>query len=134
MYKFEKLDVWKLSLEYLDLIYMLLEELPKDEVYNLKSQFRRAATSVALNIAEGSTGQTDAEQARFLGHATRSLIESVACLRIGERLGYFKDESLVRNIDRKGELLAKKLQAMRNSIAPEKPWLREERARYTVSE
>jgi four helix bundle protein len=56
MYKFEKLNIWQLALEYVDLIYELGECLPRSEEYNLKSQMIRAATSVALNIAEGSTG------------------------------------------------------------------------------
>lgn len=53
-YKFEQLDVWKLALDYIDLIYQLAEKLPRSEQYNLKSQIVRAATSIALNIAEGS--------------------------------------------------------------------------------
>jgi len=69
MYKFEKFEVWQLALDYIDLIYDLVKELPRSEEFNLKSQITRAATSVALNIAEGSTGQTDPEQARFLGMA-----------------------------------------------------------------
>ncbi len=81
-YKFEQLDVWNLSLEYIDTIYGLAEKLPKSEEYNLKSQIIRAVTSISLNIAEGSTGQSDAEQARFLGMAIRSLIETVACQHI----------------------------------------------------
>ena len=68
-YKFEQLDVWNLSLDYMDLIYDVAGKLPKSEEYNLKSQIIRAATSISLNIAEGSTGQSDAEQARFLGMA-----------------------------------------------------------------
>ena len=71
-YKFEKLEVWALALEYTDLIYHLAEKLPASEQYNLKSQIKRAANSIALNIAEGSTTQTDAEQARFLNIAIRS--------------------------------------------------------------
>ena len=78
-FKFEQLQVWDLALEYIDLVYEIAEQLPRSEEYNLKSQIKRAATSVALNIAEGSTGQTDAEQARFLGLALRSLLETVAC-------------------------------------------------------
>lgn len=65
-FKFEKLEVWQLSLKYIDLIYEIAVLLPSSEKYNLKSQIVRAATSVALNIAEGSTGQTDTEQARFI--------------------------------------------------------------------
>ena len=64
-YKFERLEVWQLALEYIDRMYDLADRLPSSEEYNLKSQLRRAATSIALNIAEGSTGQSDAEQARF---------------------------------------------------------------------
>ena len=78
-YKFEQLEVWKLALDYIDLIYKLAENLPRSEDFNLKSQITRAATSIALNIAEGSQGQSDAEQARFLGMSLRSLIETVAC-------------------------------------------------------
>jgi four helix bundle protein len=76
-YKFEQLEVWKLALEYVNLIYSIAEKLPPFEEYNLKSQIVRAGTGVALNIAEGSTSQTDPEQARFLGLAIRSLIETV---------------------------------------------------------
>ena len=72
-FKFEKLEVWQRALSYADLTYDIAARLPRDEEYNLKSQVVRAATSVALNIAEGSTGQTNAEQARFLGMAMRSL-------------------------------------------------------------
>src|SRR5512132_3903856 len=95
-YKFEQLDVWKLALEYIDLVYMLAENLPRSEEYNLKSQITRAATSIALNIAEGSQGQSDAEQARFLGMAIRSLIETVACQQIIQRRGFLQDEALLR--------------------------------------
>jgi len=87
-FKFEKLEVWQLALEYIDLIYKIAEQLPRSEEYNLKSQMTRAATSIALNIAEGSTGQTDAEQARFLGLAIRSLLETVACQHIIKRRQY----------------------------------------------
>lgn len=80
-FKFENLTVWQMALEYVDLMYHLAEKLPASKQYNLASQLTRAATSISLNIAEGSTGQTDAEQKRFLGLALRSLIETVACQR-----------------------------------------------------
>jgi four helix bundle protein len=76
------LEVWKLALDYIDLVYKVAENLPRSEDYNLKSQITRAATSIALNIAEGSQGQSNAEQASFLGMAIRSLIETVACQKI----------------------------------------------------
>ena len=50
-YKFENLEVWRRSLEYTDRLYEIAETLPKHERYNLTDQIRRAATSIALNIA-----------------------------------------------------------------------------------
>lgn len=117
-YKFEQLDVWKQALDYIDLIYKLAESLPRSEDYNLKSQITRAATSVALNIAEGSQGQSDAEQGRFLGMAIRSLIETVACQQIIRRRKYFQDEALLNKAYEDSQVLAKKLQAFRKSISP----------------
>ena len=64
-YKFQSLRIYQLALDYIDEIYDLADRLPSQEKYNLSSQIIRAATSVALNIAEGSTGQSDKEQSRF---------------------------------------------------------------------
>ena len=116
-YKFEQLEVWRLSLDYIDLVYKVAEKLPRSEDYNLKSQVTRAATSIALNIAEGSQGQSDAEQARFLGMAIRSLIETVACQQIIQRRGYLQDEDLLRKMYDGSQLLAKKLQSFRKSLS-----------------
>ncbi len=125
-YKFEQLDVWKLALDYIDLIYKLAENLPRSEEYNLKSQITRAATSVALNIAEGSQGQSDAEQARFLGMAIRSLIETVACQQIIQRRGYVQDEGLLKKVYENSQLLAKKLQNFRKSLSNPQYQVRED--------
>ena len=130
MYKFEKLEVWNLALEYLDLVYLITERLPRDEDFNLKSQMRRAVTSIALNIAEGSTGQTDSEQARFLGHAIRSLTEIVACLRIIARRGYLIDKKDEFRVEDTGLALVRKLQAMRNVLDPTRKWARETAGGY----
>jgi len=116
-YKFEQLEVWQLAMDYIDTIYTLAEQLPRTEDYNLKSQITRAATSIALNIAEGSQGQTDAEQARFLGFSIRSLIETVACQHLIRRRKYLNDESLLDDVYLKSQTLARKLQAFRNSLS-----------------
>jgi four helix bundle protein len=62
MYKFERLEVYQMALVYTDMMYSLAEALPQREEGNLKSQITRAGTSIVLNIAEGSTSQTDMEQ------------------------------------------------------------------------
>lgn len=129
-YKFEQLDVWKFSLEYIDSIYALAEKLPKSEEYNLKSQIIRAATSISLNIAEGSTGQSDAEQARFLGMAIRSLIETVACHHIIQRRNYVQDENLLKKVYEDSQFLARKLQAFRKSLPNPQRQIREDIPTY----
>ena len=104
-----------MALAYTDIIYNLAERLPKNEEHNLKSQVMRAATSVALNIAEGSTSQSDTEQRRFLSMAIRSLLETVACQHLIERRRYDGSEELLDNYEF-GETLYAKLQALRRSL------------------
>jgi len=97
------------------MIYALAERLPKSEEHNLKSQITRASTSIVLNIAEGSTSQSDTEQRRFLGMATRSLLETVACQQLIERRRYVNKEELSKDYEF-SQMLYAKLQAMRRSL------------------
>jgi four helix bundle protein len=129
-FKFERLEVWELAVEYVDTIYQIAQELPKSEEYNLKAQIQRAATSIALNIAEGSTGQTNTEQARFVGLAVRSLLETVACQHLINRREYLADKALLREAYREAGILAAKLQAFRKALVPEQTWLREDGSPY----
>ncbi len=133
-FKFEKLEVWQLALEYADQLYAIAGQLPRAEDYNLRSQITRAATSVALNIAEGSTGQTDDEQSRFLGLAIRSLIETVACQHLIHRRQFLPDPTPLRHAYVAAESLVARLHAMRRAIAPDKKWLRESSAAYALDD
>jgi four helix bundle protein len=114
-YKFQELQVYKISLEYLDQIYALATKLPETEKFNLRPQIQKAATSVVLNIAEGSTGLSDAEQGRFLGFASRSFLETVACIDIMIRRKYFHQNELTVVKDL-GNQLFMKLQAFKKAI------------------
>ncbi len=99
-YKFQSLKVYQLGLKYIDKIYDLKDCLPMDEKYNLSSQLVRSATSIVLNIAEGSTGQSNKEQIRFLRFSLRSFIETIACLDLIQRRNYLhaKDIAEARSI------------------------------------
>ncbi|MGH2522551.1 MAG: four helix bundle protein [Anaerolineales bacterium] len=132
-FKFEKLEVWQLALDYIDLMYEIANQLPKGEDYNLRSQMIRAATSIALNIAEGSTGQTDVEQARFVGLAIRSTLETVACQHLINRRKYFSNPALLLPAYSQAETLVAKLHNLRKAIAPEQKWLREEPGTYSTA-
>lgn len=115
-YKFENLEVWKLSIQLQDTVYEIVEMLPDIEKFNLVSQMRRASTSVSLNIAEGSTSVSNAEQLRFLSYSIRSLVEVIACLRIIEHRNYVNNPILINQMERVIDLLFIKLQAFRKSL------------------
>ena len=91
-FKFEKLVVWQKSLDLADRVHNLAKTFPRDEIFALTSQIRRAADSVSLNIAEGSTSQTNPEQKRFLSIALRSNMEVVGALHLARRRGYLKND------------------------------------------
>ena len=114
-YKFQQLRVYKLALEYVDAVYKLSGSLPESEHFNLQSQLERAATSIVLNIAEGSTGQSTAEQNRFLGLALRSYLETIACFDIIGRRGYLASNATTE-VRELGHQLFIKLQAFRRAL------------------
>lgn len=91
-FRFEDLQVWQKAMDLNEQINQLSKAFPKDELFILISQIKRAADSVVLNIAEGSTGQSKAVFKVFLGYSLRSAIEVVSCLFIAKRRGYIKDD------------------------------------------
>lgn len=82
MQDYHQLDIWQRAMTFTARIYEFSAQLPDTERYNLTAQVRRAATSVPLNIAEGSGSATNGDFARFLGYAYRSLKEVVTCLEL----------------------------------------------------
>lgn len=76
-FRFEKLEVWKDAREFVTLIYKITATFPTKERFGLVDQIRRAAISIALNIAEGSTKGSDADFRRFLKMAQGSVNEVV---------------------------------------------------------
>jgi four helix bundle protein len=91
-FRFENLTVFKSAAMLANKINLLTEKFPRKELYSLSSQIKRAADSVALNIAEGSTGQSKPEFKRFLGIALRSGIEVAACLYLAFTRNYISED------------------------------------------
>jgi len=114
-FKFEKLRVWNLALELSADVSKMAESFPNNEKCVLVPQIRRAADSVALNIAEGSTGQFNKEFSRFLGIALRSAIEVVSYLHIGRKREVVSESEFQIFYGRIEELI-KMIQALRNTI------------------
>lgn len=114
-FRFEELKIWQMAFELSNEIDAISKMFPKSEMFSLTSQIKRAADSVVLNIAEGSTGQTRPEFKRFLGMALRSAIEVVSCLFMAKaRLYINQDEFQKYYIEY--EKLCKMITAFRNGI------------------
>ncbi|MCF8345876.1 MAG: four helix bundle protein [Bacteroidales bacterium] len=106
MRPFEKLEVWQQSMRLVKAIYDLTKDFPKDEIYGLTSQMRRAAVSIPSNIAEGSARAGRKEYAYFINIAKGSLAELDTQLKIAVMLGYSSEkEEINENIDHLGRLL-----------------------------
>ena len=114
-FKFENLEVWKKSLDLTLVVHHTTRKFPKEEIYILTSQIKRAADSVSLNIAEGSTGQSDAEYNRFVGIAMRSNIEVVGCIFIAQKRKIINAEDFENLYGRCVEI-HKMLVGLRNSL------------------
>ena len=90
----KKLDVWKISISFITDIYKITESYPKSEIYGLISQSRRAAVSIASNIAEGASRKSIIERKRFFEIARSSTVELDTQLEISLVLGYSLREEL----------------------------------------
>jgi len=93
MRDFKKYDIWTLS-HFLTLeIYSLTKKFPKEEIYGLTSQIRRASSSISTNISEGCGRDSDAEFNRFLTIALGSATESEYLIILSKELGYIDSTS-----------------------------------------
>lgn len=114
-FKFESLRVWQMASLYTANVDAVKRRFPQEEKYVLASQIQRAADSVALNIAEGSTGQSDDEFKRFLSYAIRSGIEVISCLHLAKRRNIISPEDF-KSLYEDYEKLIVLLQRLRKAI------------------
>ena len=90
----QKLDVYKIGKSFALECYKFTKRLPAEEKFIMVQQIRRAALSVCLNIAEGSSRKSPAERSRFFEISRGSIIEIDAALDVSEELKYCKKEEL----------------------------------------
>jgi four helix bundle protein len=114
-FKFEKLEVWRESIELSGIVSDVAMKFPKVERFVLTAQIQRAADSVSLNIAEGSTGQSDPEFGKFLGYSIRSAAEVIGCIHLARRRMIISEEdfNLIYNFT---DHLLKRIQSLRKSL------------------
>src|SRR5881394_3572397 len=104
----ERLEVWQTAVEFVVTVYKATEAFPKEERFGLTSQIRRAAVSIAANIAEGAGRDSSREFAYFLSDAQGSASEVATELLIANRLLYLKAqvyEELMQTLDSVGRMI-----------------------------
>lgn len=96
LYSFEKLEVWKESMELVKSIYEMTNEFPQSEKFGLSVQLRRASVSVSSNIAEGTSRSTGKDKAHFSTLAYSSLMEVLNQLIITKELNIIGESDYIR--------------------------------------
>ena len=103
----KNLDVWKLSIKFVSLIYSLTKDFPKEEMFGLTNQLRRASVSIVSNIAEGSSRKSSIERKRCYEIARSSLVEVDTQIEISKNLNLINEIGYVE-LDRfTNEIFAK---------------------------
>ena len=103
---YEELIVWQKAMQLAKMVYLLQKGLPKEEIYGLGDQIRRAVVSVPSNIAEGYGRGSDAELKRFLAISRGSLFELKTQLQLAEGVGSLNINEEVWNlIEEVGKLI-----------------------------
>jgi four helix bundle protein len=114
-FRFEELTIWQKAFRLSNDVDLIAQSFPKREMFNLSSQIKRAADSIVLNIAEGSTGQTKPGFKRFLNIALSSAVEVVACTMIAKERKYIAEDQF-RILYNEYEILCKMITKFRDSF------------------
>ena len=114
-FKFEDLKVYQKAIDFVDYVYDVTKKFPKEEKFQLASQFTRAAISIPLNIAEGS-GDTNPQFNRFLQIASNFIKECVVCSSIAKRQSYISKE-INQDIRGKLEELSKMIKGLQSYLS-----------------
>lgn len=94
IYNFEDLEAWKISIDLAVEIYRLTKSYPKEEIFSLTNQMRRASISISANIAEGCGRYNYKEKLQFYKIANGSLLEVKSFCYLSQRLGYLALDEL----------------------------------------
>ena len=113
---FTELIVWQKAHQLVLRTYVVTREFPREEVYGLTSQFRRAAISVGANIAEGYSRNGKRDKLKFFNYAMASLRECEYYIILGRDLGYASDASLNGLAQEVGKLITAYSKSIKKSL------------------
>ena len=118
MRDYKNIRAFKEADELVVLVYKVTKDFPKDEVYGLTSQIRRAATSVPTNIAEGASRQHKKDYLNFLYIARGSLAETEYLLHLANKLGYLGND-IIQGVTQQKQAVATTLYGLIESVTKE---------------
>ncbi len=99
------LEAWKESMDFVTEIYNLTRQFPKEELWGLTSQIRRAAVSIPSNIAEGCGRTSVKETSRFMDIALGSIAEVETQLLIAQNLNYINSDEFIKKLGKVNALV-----------------------------
>ena len=105
-FKFERLDVWRRSIEFADLMFSIAQTLPQEYQFSLGEQLRGASLSIPTNIAERCGRESAKEQKYFYRVAKGSVYEVVSLLTMIGKRGEFDRTTYRKNYDEANEIAA----------------------------
>jgi four helix bundle protein len=112
---FQDLIVWQKAHQFVLAVYRLTDGFPQKEMYDLTSQFRKAAVSIPANIAEGFRKKSKSDEARFMNISQGSLEECRYYLILASDLKYGNCQQLMSQIEEVGRLLERYQSAILSS-------------------
>ena len=115
MFRFESLQIWRDAITYAALLYAVARKFPKEEMFALSDQLRRAATSISNNIAEGSGNTSTKDFCNFIDIAIKSALETVNILYLAKEFGYILETQRVELYGKTEELI-KKMRSFKHSL------------------
>jgi len=115
---YQGLLVWQKSMELTALIYKLVKKLPKEELFSLSDQMRRASVSISCNIAEGQDRHTKKEFIQFLTISRGSKAELETQLLICVKVGYIDESDILEAMNLLTEI-GKMLTSLINKLKTE---------------
>lgn len=96
---YKELTVWQKAMDLVTAVYKVVTKIPREELYSLTDQIRRAAVSIPSNIAEGKCRNSDKEFNYFLGIARGSCAELETQLLVAEKVGYLSNDDISECLD-----------------------------------
>lgn len=115
MRDFKKYDVWELSHKFTLEIYRITNDFPKEELYGLTSQIRRASLSIPTNISEGCGRSSDKEFNQFLNIALGSALETEYLLLLSKDLNYIQTDVFL-NLESKINEIKSKIYNLKSKL------------------